>query len=74
MLHLRELISLLCLVLLVWTLFAPASGPDIFLVLPVVGFLCIVATAVPIPGRRERKFRILDPSLSSISLRAPPVQ
>jgi len=74
MLHLRELISLLCLVLLVWTLFAPGSGPDILLVLPVVGFLYIVATAVPIPGRRERKFRILDPSLSSISLRAPPVQ
>ena len=74
MLHLRELISILCLVLLAWTLIAPASGSDILLVLPIVGILYIISDAVRIPSRGEHRVRLLEPSLFSISLRAPPVQ
>ena len=72
MFHLRELITVLCLVLLAWTLLAPSGAPDLLYVLPVIGTLLVAAVSIGVPRTSELNFRRLDPSLFSLSLRAPP--
>jgi hypothetical protein len=72
MFQLREIIAVLCLVLLAWTLVAPVAGHDLLIILPVVAMLCVAATAIELPNSTEIRFRVLDPSLLSILLRAPP--
>lgn len=70
--HFRELIAALCVVLLACALLAPAGAPDILIILPVVGLLCVTFIAVRIAVTTRSGFRVLDPSLASISVRAPP--
>ncbi len=72
MLYFREIVALLCLVLLAWSLLAPVAGPEIVSVLPVIGFLSIVIVSLPIHRNAESSLRVLDPSHSTIALRAPP--
>jgi hypothetical protein len=74
MFHLKELISILCLVLLAWTLVAPAAAPDIFLVLPIVAILCAVLLSQRVPLAMEIGLRLQDSSFHSVSPRAPPQQ
>ena len=74
MFHLRELVTLLCLVLLAWTLIAPGAAPDFVSVLPLIAILHFALVAVRLPSGNETGFVALAPSLSSISLRAPPQQ
>ena len=74
MFHLRELISVLCLVLLAWTLIAPAGAPDVLFVLPVIGTLWLISITQRVSPATTFRLRVLDPSISFISLRAPPQQ
>ena len=74
MFHLRELISVLCLVLLAWTLIAPAGAPDVLFVLPVIGTLWFISDTQRVSPATTFRLRVLDPSISFISLRAPPRQ
>ena len=74
MFQLRELVSILCLVLLAWALIAPAGAPDLLFVLPVIGTLCFVSLTQRVSPGLTSCLRVLDPSISFISLRAPPQQ
>jgi hypothetical protein len=70
----KELVSVLCLVMMAWTLVAPSVAPDILLILPVVGIFSAVFVAHRVSFASTSHLRILDPSISFISLRAPPLQ
>jgi len=72
MFQLREIIAVLCLVLLAWTIVAPVAGHNLLIILPVVAILCVSATSTGLPDSTQFRFRVLDPSLLSILLRAPP--
>src|SRR5262249_59156199 len=72
--YLRELISVLFLVLLAWTLIAPAGAPDVLFVLPVIGTLWLISVTQCVSPATTSRLRVLDPSISFISLRAPPQQ
>ena len=71
--YFRQIVAVLCLVLLAWTLIAPIGLSGFFLVLPVIATLSIILVSVLLPGTKPG-FRVLDPSLFSISLRGPPQQ
>jgi len=71
---LEKLISILCLVVLVSALVAPAGATDLLLILPVIGTLCFVSVAKFASSPATSSLRVLDPSISFISLRAPPKQ
>src|SRR5262249_40348336 len=73
MFHLREIITVLCLVLLAWTLLAPVAAPDILIVLPVIAALLIALVSSLLPQSAGFRFHVLDPSLASNSVRAPPL-
>ena len=74
MFHLKELVTILCLLLLVWTVIAPAGAPEILFVLPVVAFLCAVSVSQRLSGTIEFDFQPLESSLSSLTERAPPLR
>jgi len=75
MIQIRKLISVLCLLLLTWSLVAaPVSGHDIVWVLPLIAVLFIALFTLRLLNPFESDFVAFDPSLSSVSLRAPPRQ
>jgi hypothetical protein len=74
MFHLREIITIVCLVLLAWSLVAPVGSHDSLLVLPVIAALCVAVISVRLPNATGFRYRALDPSLASVSVRAPPKQ
>jgi hypothetical protein len=72
MFRLRQLVAILCLVLLAWTFVAPDSISDLLFVLPLIAVLFIALKATePLKTRALNRGR-LDPCLFSFSLRAPP--
>jgi hypothetical protein len=73
MFYFRQVVAIVCLVLLAWTLIAPIGLSSFFLVLPVIATLSIILVSLLLPGT-ESDFRVYDPSLFSISLRGPPQQ
>ena len=74
MLYLRQILAVLCLVLLAWSFLSLVTGPDIVSVLPAAGFLYIGLVSLPLPRNGESWFSVTDPSRFTISLRAPPLQ
>jgi hypothetical protein len=75
MIQIRKLISVLCLLLVTWSLVAaPISGSDLVVVLPLIGILLIALLSLSFLQPSESDFVVLGPSLSSVSLRAPPRQ
>ena len=70
----KRLVSALCLILITFTLIAPAAGQDVFFILPLIGILLVIVVSLPALSIAEPDLVALDASLSSVSLRAPPQQ
>jgi hypothetical protein len=75
MIQMRKLISVLCLLVVTWSFVAaPVSGPSLVFVLPLIGFLFVAVVSLRFSKSADSDFIVLDPSRSSVSLRAPPRQ
>ena len=72
MFYLREVIAVLCLVLLAWTLFAPIGAPDILSVLPVIAILPIaVVPYIETSRMRVARYQVLPEGSFTAALRSP---